>query len=53
MEGGVNLKVCFFFEVFNIFPIGSYEIPSNQCKLLHEALKLSLTKAFLLLLWFK
>ena len=51
--GGVNLKFSFLRSLTLFLPISSNKIPPKQQKLLHEALKLSLTKTFLLLLWFR
>ena len=51
--GGVNLKFSFLRSLKLFWPISSNKIPPKRLKLLHEALKLSLTKTFLLLLWFR
>ena len=51
--GGVNLKFSFLMSLKLFWPISSNKIPPKRLKLLHEALKLSLTKTFLLLLWFR
>lgn len=59
--GGVNLKFSFLRSLKLFWPISSNKIPPKRLKLLHEALKLSLTKTFLFrklffsvrLLWFR